>query len=246
MRTRIKSRRDQGNLLVGLLILIVGLIIVVKLWTTCNKLFPAPPAPGGTNNGSGTNNNNQSGDEAEFIWLGEPAPGINLLPTPNTQFILWGMVPTNYPPYYFTNSGVGYVQVLDPNNNTGLDYNAFSNTMFQRYGIVFDTNNPYQQVDNGSQSAGYNTNTGHWQGGPINQPYAGYITVGPLMGGDPWVTMYLQKSTNGVDWFNVSTNYIKSGEFQLFMDLGYDKMALYRTQIQQPFVNPAATTVEVK
>ena len=239
MQTRVTARRDRGNFLVGLLILIVGIIIVVKLWTTCAKLFPPPSTNnpcGGTN--GGTTNFNPG--EAQLYWLNEPGPGITLLPAPNTQFVLWGMVPTNNNWWYYTNSGVGYVQVLNPNDNGTLNYSQFTNVMRQAYDLDVDTNMLYGQV------ATFNPNTGQWTGGLDSAGgYAGYITVNWLCAGDSWVTMYLQRSTNGVDWINVTTNYIKCGEFQLYLDLGYDKMALYRTQMAVPFVNPAATSVDV-
>lgn len=222
-------RRNQGNFIVGILIIVVAAIILVKLWCLCNKLFPAPPKPGTTGS---TNNTSTNGgqDEAVIMWISEPSPGNNLPPSPNYQFVIWGEIPIAAPAWRQTN-GSGYLQIVNPNSGMGLDYVSLSNVMQSEYGIPLDPTGQYSSA--GSYSSSPNPVNGIWYGGIQNQPYVGYITVPALAASDEWRVMCLQRSTNGIDYTNVATNWMKCGEFEAYLDLGGDKMAFFRT-IQPP------------
>ena len=137
-----------------------------------------------------------------------------------------GEIPTAAPAWQQTN-GAGYLQIINPSLARSLDMVSLSNVMQAEYGI------PINPDDNQSYSSGPNSHTGGWQGGAIQQPYGGYITVPALVASDEWRVMYLQRSTNGIDYTNVVTNWMKCGEFEAYLDLGGDGLALFRT-IQPP------------
>lgn len=254
MNLRSFRRRQQGNILVGLIILVVAAVIIIKLVQFCEKVFPPCPAPpaGSTN---GTTNDPGSSYTSTGPWLQfdlvQDTGNVEAV-NPNPHFVLWGMVsthiPDQVPPY---GDSVAYLQEVSPDKGATLDLAQLGQS-FQSWGFTVDgawLSNTVANPGSWSQySLGVARSQWDWLGGtasrqkkwgwnvqPTFEPYGGQICVDVLMAPDVWHTASLERSTDFTNWQVVATGQFMKGLFNLYID-PVPGTAFYRVCVAPPAV----------
>lgn len=236
----LKRRSERGLVgpILGLLVVVIGAVMLYKIYKLAEHLLPPPPPPPPPcqTNAPGTTNppiivTNMSADAA-WIVLG---PDTN---TPgNTMNVMYGLMSSSSANLAQPQPVPVMVGCSTDAQGGGFDASNVLAQIQNNYGVAFPGEGT---VQNGHGEYEQDPDTGaltwhSWSVNPTNISFAnGTITVQEWANDATPRTVILQRSTNGLTWTNLTTNTISAGQFQLYRDTAAPVAAgFYRTEVVQ-------------
>lgn len=230
MQIRVAGR-ERGNVFVGVFVLVVGAVVVWKLYVTAKTLLPdtplAPPPPTASNSVP-TNIPPNVTINANWFEFDDAAPTV---PAPQSAVaVVYGLEHTNHTPWgTLTGQPVPEIAAMSPPMEAGGDLQSLTDSI-RTYGLA-----------QGVQSTVFNGTD--WVQARFNGP-PGLITIPALWGSDSggasgFYLTTLQRSTNGTNWTNLASQWMHGGTFSLYVDTDGLPTALYRAVMDEPVINPA-------
>jgi len=230
-------KRGMVGPVLALLILVIGAVIIWKIYKLAERLLPLPPPPPPcpTNN-TPTNFpfTNASVDAAWFVLGYDNAPTNS-----DPMDVMYGVMPNASVNglMNFTDAGIP-VMAGAARESVGvfLDTSNVLGQIRAWYGVGPDQYNP----NNAAHSAWAQDDAGNWTwtSTPATNltydPGTGTITVQEWARADAPRLVVLQRSEDWITWTNLWTNSLRAGQFHLYRDLASPtNKGFYRTEMRQ-------------